>query len=60
MKNKIADEIRLKHILDVISEIEHYTKNASIEDFTKNSMLKFASVNNWKLLEKRQITSLRK
>jgi uncharacterized protein with HEPN domain len=44
MKNKIADEVRLKHILDAISEIEEYTKNKSIEDFTKNSMLKFASV----------------
>ena len=44
MKNKIADEIRLKYILDAISEIEEYTKNNSIEDFTKNSMLKFASV----------------
>ena len=44
MKNKFADEVRLKHILDAISEIEQYTKNNSIEDFNKNSMLKFASV----------------
>jgi len=44
MKNKLADEVRLKHILDAISEIEAYTKKKSIEDFTNNSMLKFASV----------------
>ncbi len=44
MKNKFADEVRLKHILDAISEIEQYTKSNSIEDFSKNSMLKFASV----------------
>jgi uncharacterized protein with HEPN domain len=44
MKNKLADEVRLKHILDAISEIEQYTKNTSIENFTKNSMLKYASV----------------
>ena len=44
MKNKIADEVRLKHILNAISEIEQYTINVSLEDFRKNSMLKFASV----------------
>jgi len=44
MKNKIADEVRLKHILEAISEIEQYTHNASLEDFTKNSLIKFASV----------------
>ncbi|MCK4560836.1 MAG: DUF86 domain-containing protein [Calditrichia bacterium] len=44
MKSKLADEVRLKHILDAISEIEQYTENNSIEDFNKNSMLKFASV----------------
>lgn len=44
MKSKLADEVRLKHILDAISEIEQYTKSNSIENFSKNSMLKFASV----------------
>ena len=36
MKSKLADEVRLKHILDAISEIEQYTENNSIEDFNKN------------------------
>ena len=44
MKNKQSDIIRLQHILDAISEIEQYTANASLEEFTNNSMLKFASV----------------
>ena len=44
MKNKIADEIRLKHILDAISEIEQYTKSGSLDNFIENSMIRFASV----------------
>lgn len=44
MKNKIGDEARLKHILDAISEIELYMEEATFEDFTKNSMMKFATI----------------
>jgi uncharacterized protein with HEPN domain len=44
MRDKVADEVRLKHILDAISEIEQYIKDSTIEDFTQKSMLKFASI----------------
>ena len=39
MRNKITDEIRIKHILDAIDEIESYTKDADLKMFTSNSMM---------------------
>jgi uncharacterized protein with HEPN domain len=44
MKNNIGDEPRLKHILDAISEIESYTKDTTFEEFTKSSMMKYATI----------------
>ena len=44
MKGKLGDKQRLAHILDAISEIETYTRNVNMEDFLKNSMMRFASI----------------
>ncbi len=39
MPDKLGDKIRIQHILDAISEIESYTKNVEIEEFSTNSMM---------------------
>lgn len=44
MKDKIGDKQRVLHILDAIFEIETYTPNVDLEDFLKNSMIRFASI----------------
>lgn len=44
MKDKLGDKVRIQHILDAIGEIEHYSTEATFEQFTKNSMMKFASI----------------
>lgn len=44
MRNNVGDEARLKHILDAILEVESYTKKVTFDEFTNNSMVKFASI----------------
>ena len=44
MKDKIGDIQRLQHILTAINEIENYVLNHSKDSFTKNSMMRFASI----------------
>jgi len=44
MKGKIGDKQRLLHILESITEIEHYTSRADFNSFLKNSMMRFASI----------------
>ncbi|OGB65987.1 MAG: hypothetical protein A2Y94_04440 [Caldithrix sp. RBG_13_44_9] len=44
MKSKIADRVRIQHILDAIKEIQSYTAGVSFEDFRQNSMMRFASI----------------
>ena len=44
MKGKISDKARLLHILDAIREIEDYTWTITLEEFSKSSEKKFASV----------------
>ena len=44
MKGKTSDKARLQHILDAINEIENYTRNITIDEFSKSSEKKFASV----------------
>jgi uncharacterized protein with HEPN domain len=44
MKGKTSDKARLQHILDAIHEIEDYTRNITIDEFSKSSEKKFASV----------------
>ncbi len=39
-----SDKVRLKHILDSLTEIQNYTVDASYNDFLHNSMLFFATV----------------
>jgi len=44
MKGKTSDKARLQHILEAILEIENYTRNITIDEFSKSSEKKFASV----------------
>ncbi|MGH7885690.1 MAG: HepT-like ribonuclease domain-containing protein [Thermodesulfobacteriota bacterium] len=44
MKDKEKDKVRIKHIFDAILEIQEYVKRANIEDFSGNSMMKYASI----------------
>ena len=44
MKGNLSDTARLKHILDAISEIENYIDNIAIDQFTKSSEKKYATV----------------
>ena len=44
MKGRISDKARLLHILDAIREIENYTGTVTLEEFSKSSKKKFASV----------------
>jgi uncharacterized protein with HEPN domain len=44
MRNSLGDEVRLKHIRDAISEIQSYIKNTDFEEFTKDSMKRYAAV----------------
>jgi uncharacterized protein with HEPN domain len=44
MRNNLGDKARLKHILDAISEIQSYIEKTNFEEFTKDSMKKYAAV----------------
>jgi uncharacterized protein with HEPN domain len=44
MKGNLSDTVRLKHLLDAISEIENYINNIAIDQFTKSSEKKYATV----------------
>jgi uncharacterized protein with HEPN domain len=44
MTDRLGDKVRLQHVLDAISEIETFTKNADFADFSSNSMLFSACV----------------
>jgi len=44
MKEKMGDKQRLLHILEAISEIELYTREAGLAEFLSNSMMRFASI----------------
>jgi|SRR5690625_3868215 len=44
MRDNLGDEARLRHILDAISEIQSYIKDTNFEEFSGNSMKKFATV----------------
>ncbi len=39
MQDRFGDRIRLQHIIDAITEIETYTKDATSESFAANSMM---------------------
>ena len=44
MKGPLTDQVRIKHILDAISEVEGYLQSASIEGFLSNSEKRFATI----------------
>ena len=44
MKGKLSDTARIKHILDAIAEIENYIENITIDQFSKSSEKKYATV----------------
>lgn len=44
MKSKLGDEARIQHIYDAILEVEAYTRNVDIDEFTSNSMMRFACI----------------
>lgn len=44
MKGPLADQARIRHILDAISEIEGYLQNVSLDEFLTNSEKRFATI----------------
>jgi uncharacterized protein with HEPN domain len=44
MKPPLSDELRVRHVLDAIKEIESYLYNVSIEEFLANSEKRFATI----------------
>lgn len=44
MRSKLGDEIRLKHILDAIEEIEKYLIEVDFSVFIEDSMMRFACI----------------
>jgi len=44
MKPQLSDELRARHILDAIKEIESYLHNVSKEEFLANSEKRFATI----------------
>jgi uncharacterized protein with HEPN domain len=44
MKNSLGDSARMRHIRDAISEIQAYIKSTDFEEFTRDSMKKYATV----------------
>lgn len=44
MRGKSGDIARLKHILDAIIEIENYSLETDIQEFVKNSMMRYACI----------------
>lgn len=44
MKQSLSDELRVRHVLDAIGEIDAYLQNVSLEDFLSNSEKRFATI----------------
>lgn len=44
MPDRLGDQVRLRHAIDAISEIENYTKDISFEGFNENSMVQDACI----------------
>ena len=44
MKLPLSDELRVRHVLDAIKEIESYLKNVSLDNFLSNSEKRFATI----------------
>jgi uncharacterized protein with HEPN domain len=44
MKDRLGNELRLKHMLDAIHEVENYTEGIDFLKFSNTSMIFFASL----------------
>jgi uncharacterized protein with HEPN domain len=44
MRDSLGDKARVAHILEAITEIEHYIEGVSIEEFEGNSMRRLATI----------------
>jgi uncharacterized protein with HEPN domain len=44
MKHPLSDELRVRHVLDAIKEIETYLQNVLMEQFLANSEKRFATI----------------
>ena len=50
MQSELGDEIRLKHILDAIEEIEKYLLEVDFPIFIENSMMRFACIKQMEII----------
>ena len=50
MQSELGDEIRLKHILDAIEEIEKYLLEVDFPIFFENSMMRFACIKQMEII----------
>ena len=50
MQSELGDEIRLKHILDAIEEIEKYLLKVDFPIFVENSMMRFACIKQMEII----------
>ena len=44
MKQSLSDELRVRHVLDAIMEINSYLQKTSLEEFLSNSEKRFATI----------------
>jgi uncharacterized protein with HEPN domain len=44
MKNKVADEVRLRHILDAINDIEKFIGDKDFEELSSDKRLQSACI----------------
>jgi uncharacterized protein with HEPN domain len=44
MRPPLSDDLRVRHVLDAIKEIESYLQNVSLEVFLANSEKRFATI----------------
>ena len=50
MQSELGDEIRLKHVLDAIEEIEKYLLEVDFPIFIENSMMRFACIKQMEII----------
>ncbi len=50
MKNRIADEVRLKHIFDAIESIENFLQDKDFDKFLSDKMLQSASIHQLEII----------
>ena len=50
MQSELGDEIRLKHVLDAIEEIETYLLEVEFPMFIENSMMRFACIKQMEII----------